>query len=452
MNVFIAVPASSICTAMNSSRNFQFLVSHDAELVALGTFAERYYAEDPNTCSIKLRQYAELLAQLTAAHERLTVYSGQSQNDLLRQLKRVGLSPRVLDLFHWLRKDGNDAVHERIGSQRLALKHLQYAHRLAIWFHKTYGEPTFQAQPFVPPPVKTADAQLAAELEQLRQRAQVNQQTAESAQAVAQEEAKRRQAAEKHAAELKEKLKALQAAAANQTPQQQKEIRQRSQTFAAAISLNEGEVRQLIDQQLQKVGWEADTANLRHSRGTKPIVGRNIAIAEYPLNNNRRVDYALFVGTKLLAVLEAKAEDAAQAQAQTSVYVKDAAGDYNVFPFAFFSDYYTTYFWEMGTANKRLVSGVFAPEDLERLAHIRQHQSPFASVQPNLKIADRTYQLEAIQRIGEAFEAGKRRALLVMATGTGKTRTAMALIELFLQTGQALKVLFVADRDALVTQ
>ncbi|MEM9267037.1 MAG: DEAD/DEAH box helicase family protein, partial [Cyanobacteria bacterium P01_F01_bin.13] len=200
------------------------------------------------------------------------------------------------------------------------------------------------------------------------------------------------------------------------------------------------------------MGWEADTTNLRYSKGTKPTVGRNIAIAEYPLNNNRHVDYTLFVGTKLLAVLEAKRDDAAQAQAQTSVYVKDIAGDYNVFPFAFFSDYYTTYFWEMGTGNKRLVSGVFAPEDLERLAHIRQHQSPLASVQPNLKIADRTYQLEAIQRIGEAFEAGKRRALLVMATGTGKTRTAMALIELFLQTGQALKVLFVADRDALVTQ
>ncbi|MEM9162767.1 MAG: DEAD/DEAH box helicase family protein, partial [Cyanobacteria bacterium P01_F01_bin.4] len=82
----------------------------------------------------------------------------------------------------------------------------------------------------------------------------------------------------------------------------------------------------------------------------------------------------------------------------------------------------------------------------------RTHQSPLASVQPNLAIANRTYQLEAIQRIGEAFETGKRRALLVMATGTGKTRTAMALIELFLQTGQALKVLFVADRDALVQQ
>ncbi|MGD1949001.1 MAG: type I restriction endonuclease [Leptolyngbyaceae cyanobacterium] len=198
-----------------------------------------------------------------------------------------------------------------------------------------------------------------------------------------------------------------------QTIQQQQETRQRAQTFAAAIALTEHEVRRLIDQQLQAVGWEADTDNLHYSKGTRPTVGRNIAIAEYPLGGNRRADYALFVGTKLLAVLEAKAEDAAQAQTQTSVYVKDIAGTYNVFPFAFFSDYYTTYFWEMGTGNKRLVSGVFGPDDLERLDHIRQYQSPLASVKSNLKIADRTYQLEAIQRIGESFEAGQRRALLV---------------------------------------
>ena len=285
---------------MKPSRNFSFLASHEPELVVLGTFAERYYADDPNTCSIKLRQYAELLAQLTAAHERQSVYPGQSQNDLLRQLRRTGLSSRVMDLFHWLRKDGNDAVHERVGSQRLALRHLQYAHRLAIWFHKTYGDPRFQSQPFVPPPIKTADAELKTELDQLRKLAQVNQQTAESAQAVAQEEAKRRQEVEKHAAELEQKLKSLETAATNQTPQQQKEIRQRSQQFAADIELKEWEVRELIDQQLRDVGWEADTDNLRYSKGTRQTVGRNIAIAEYRLRLHALVcPRETFLGSQL---------------------------------------------------------------------------------------------------------------------------------------------------------
>ena len=351
-----------------------------------------------------------------------------------------------------MRKEGNDAVHERVGNHQLALDHLRYARQLGIWFHQTFGEQTFQPQPFMPPPVGQVDDAIKQQIAKLQQIAQVNQQEAESAKVVAEEESQRRQVAENHARELAEKLTALQAAAANQSARQQQELRQRSQTFANAIELTEREVRQLIDQQLQSVGWEADTENLRHTKGTRPEVGRNLAIAEYPMEGNRRVDYALFVGTQLLAVLEAKAEDAVNAQTQTSVYVRDAAGTYNRFPFAFFSDYYTTYFWEMGTANKRLVSGVFSPEDLKRLYYIRIHQSPFASVQPNLQIANRTYQLEAIQRIGEAFELGKRRSLLVMATGTGKTRTAMALIELFLQTAQALKVLFVADRDALVQQ
>lgn len=436
---------------METSRNFGFLTVHDPELAALGTFAERYYAEDPSTCIVKLRQYAELLAQITAASCALETDRYESQNDLLKRLQRR-LPRRVMDLFYWLRKTGNDAVHDRVGTHQLALDQLRYAHQLAIWFHGTYGNKTFKPQVFVPPPAATTDEKIQAQIILLRRAAQVNQQVAESATAVAAEEAKRRQEAEANARALAAKLKELQAGAASRSPQQQRETRQRSQKLADAIQLTEKEIRQLIDQQLEKAGWEANTQTLRHAKGTRPEVGRNLAIAEYPMGGLRKVDYALFVDNTLMAVLEVKAGDAIAAQAQTSVYVQDASEQYDVFPFASYSDYYTTYFWEMGTAHKRLVSGVFGPDDLKRLAHIRKHQSALAAVQPNLAIANRTYQLEAIQRIGEAFEAGKRRALLVMATGTGKTRTAMAIIELFLQAGQALKVLFVADRDALVKQ
>ena len=70
----------------------------------------------------------------------------------------------------------------------------------------------------------------------------------------------------------------------------------------------------------------------------------------------------------------------------------------------------------------------------------------------NTSIVDRPYQHEAIRRVAESFAANKRRALLVMATGTGKTRTTMALIDLFLRANQAQNVLFLADRDALVDQ
>jgi type I restriction enzyme R subunit len=99
-----------------------------------------------------------------------------------------------------------------------------------------------------------------------------------------------------------------------------------------------------------------------------------------------------------------------------------------------------------------LVAGFFSPDDLENLLYLRQNKRPVLSVIINTRIADRPYQHEAIRRVGDAFDAGRRKALLVMATGTGKTRTAMALIDLFLRTNQARRILFVADRDELVKQ
>src|SRR5580693_9346446 len=107
---------------------------------------------------------------------------------------------------------------------------------------------------------------------------------------------------------------------------------------------------------------------------------------------------------------------------------------------------------DFGLANPRLVAGCFAPVDLERLKFLCQHAHPLEATNINTTIVDRPYQHEAIRRVCESFAAKRRRALLVMATGTGKTRTTMALIDLFLRAHQAQNVLFLADRDALVDQ
>ncbi|MFB2838534.1 DEAD/DEAH box helicase family protein [Floridanema evergladense] len=111
-----------------------------------------------------------------------------------------------------------------------------------------------------------------------------------------------------------------------------------------------------------------------------------------------------------------------------------------------------TFFWDVGIENKRQVAGFFSLRDLQNLLYIRQNKVPLKELSVNLAIANRTYQQEGIQRVSERFDNGHRRALIVMATGTGKTRTIMALIELFLRANQARTVLFVADRDALVKQ
>src|SRR5205809_218121 len=97
----------------------------------------------------------------------------------------------------------------------------------------------------------------------------------------------------------------------------------------------------------------------------------------------------------------------------------------------------------------------FAPtaKCLRSLKQRKQDKLPLNEIKVNDKIVNRSYQIEAIRRIGEAIEIKKKRkALLVMATGTGKTRTIMALIDNFLRARHAQKVLFLADRDSLVDQ
>ncbi len=170
---------------------------------------------------------------------------------------------------------------------------------------------------------------------------------------------------------------------------------------------------------------------------------------------NGVTDYCLYDASgEVLAVIEAKrtCRSPREGEEQLRHYITEIAKRQVFVPFGFLTNGINTYFWEVGIANPRLVAGVFSPEDLRRLRFIRENRKPLESQAINTAIVDRPYQHEAIRRVAEAFAKGKRRALLVMATGTGKTRTIMALIDLFLRTHQAQHVLFIADRDALVEQ
>jgi len=114
-------------------------------------------------------------------------------------------------------------------------------------------------------------------------------------------------------------------------------------------------------------------------------------------------------------------------------------------PFGFMSNGLHTYFWDVDLAHPRMVAGFFTLDDLERLRFIREHHSALIDTPINNSIVDRSYQHEAIRRVAEEFTAGRRRALLVMATGTGKTRTIMGLIDVFMRSSWAQRVLFLAD-------
>lgn len=170
---------------------------------------------------------------------------------------------------------------------------------------------------------------------------------------------------------------------------------------------------------------------------------------------NGVTDYCLYdANGEVLAVIEAKrtCRNPREGEEQLRHYVSEIAKRQKFVPFGFLTNGLNWYFWEVGAANPRLVAGMFSPEDLRRLRFIRENRKPLESAAINTTIVERSYQHEAIRRVTEAFAKGKRRSLLVMATGTGKTRATMALIDLFLRTHQAQHVLFVADRNALVEQ
>lgn len=211
---------------------------------------------------------------------------------------------------------------------------------------------------------------------------------------------------------------------------------------------NEAATRKdIIDPQIAAAGWElGDPLQVRFEI---PVDGYD---AE-PWNGV--TDYCLYrPNGEVIAIIEAKRQSRSPQVAREQVrhYVTEIARRQSFRPFAFMTNGFENFFWDLGGASPRSVSGFFSPDDLERLLFIREHSTPLADARLNSEIAGRGYQQEAIRRISEAFTTGKRRALLVMATGTGKTRTAMALIDLALRTNQARRVLFLADRDALVEQ
>ena len=214
------------------------------------------------------------------------------------------------------------------------------------------------------------------------------------------------------------------------------------------MTLNESRTRaHHIDPQLRAADWKlSDRTQVRLE---VPVDGYD---AE-PWNGV--TDYCLYDASgNVLAVVEAKrsSRSAREADEQLRHYVTEIAKKQTFAPFGFMANGHDIWFWEVVLANPRLIAGFFAPADLERLKFLSQNRQPLESTPINSSIVDRSYQHEAIRRLAEAFAANKRRALVVMATGTGKTRVAMALIDVFLRANQAQNVLFLADRDALVDQ
>lgn len=167
-------------------------------------------------------------------------------------------------------------------------------------------------------------------------------------------------------------------------------------------------------------------------------------------------DYVLFGDDgKPLAVVEAKktCADIAVGRQQAKLYADLLEKKFSRRPIIFLSNGYDTRIWDDRHYPERKVGGIYSKRDLQRLFNLRAQKMPLRYVTVNKGIAGRYYQEAAIKSVCEAFEErNRRKALLVMATGSGKTRTVIGLIDVLLQRGWIKNVLFLADRTALVTQ
>lgn len=453
----------------------------------------------PSTSLIKLRQFGETLAQLLAAKAGLYRNTEEPQSDLLRRLKIERITPNeVSNLFHHLRIVGNKASHGNQGTHGEALTALKVARELGVWFHRSFASNRkFSPGPFVPPPdPAAATKELSAELERLRGELDETRSEIERAQSLADEHSRARASAEEKARREEEErtiweqlaqdaetaktaliqqLTALQAAA---KPQETSAIIEVAAETAKDIHLDEAATREIIDSQLRDRGWEVDTKTLRYSSGVRPAKGRNMAIAEWPTTNGP-ADYALFIGTECIAMVEAKrkrknvsaAIDQAERYAKGMSFSDDVTvsggpwDDYKV-PFVFAANgrpYLKQVETESGiwfrdarraTNQRRALNDWPTPDGLKGMleldneaAHERLKTTPM-----NFGFPLRKYQEQAIKTIEAELERDRRAMLLAMATGTGKTKLAIALLYRLLESKRFRRICFVVDRNALGEQ
>lgn len=176
----------------------------------------------------------------------------------------------------------------------------------------------------------------------------------------------------------------------------------------------------------------------------------------YLKTSNEKVDYVLLAKDgKPLAVVEAKksSKDAELGREQAKQYCQNIKDEFSIdLPFCFYTNGNDIYFWDIGNYPPRKIYGYPTIEDLERLRHIRKYKKSLSHEFIDTNIAGRDYQISAIRSIMEAIDKKRRDFLLVMATGTGKTRTTIALIDSLMRAGIVKNTLFLVDRIALREQ
>jgi len=423
------------------SRNFEFLRSKREVLADLAAFAERYAHDDPASSLLKQRTFVEQVVVAIYDRYRLEPPLSDNLNDLMiSESFRQSVPTVVQNKLHCIRKAGNHAAHtKRPLTERHALECLAQLFDVARWFHLQIDQGALDAMPtFVAPmSVSPVETRTAHALEKLR----LAERKYDSVLAALEDETRKRLDAERAVSEH----------ATNAAP-----LLESGQKIVALLQFDEETTRRrLIDQALIAAGWDvgsdgSDTAE----------VCQEVRLTTMPtdtgLCGEGFADYVLYGDDgKPLAVIEAKktAKDAREGAKQAEDYASCLERETGVRPIIFFTNGVDVFLWDDARRYPyRKVYGYYSKDSLEYLMYQRQNKDALTGVSPSAEIAGRIYQLEAVKRVCDRFSANFRKALVVQATGTGKTRVAISLCDVLMRAGWAKRILFLCDRRELRKQ
>lgn len=415
------------------SINFEFLRPHNEALANLGGLAEAVLFIDPGSALTRLRSFAEEVTKVIYQKEQLPRLPQSGFYELIKNPVFVSCVDKSLThQINFLRIQGNDSAHGAEGKLRDAQLALGTAHQLAAYMAVRY----FQINHTSIPPFQDISAPQLNSKEKAEYESKLAQQ----------------QEALQHLIDALE-IERSKNEAISSTPSSESISQSKRDSEAVANSLKWSEEKTralLIDVMLSKAGW--DTHN-------KQQVSLEFEVA---FNGNKSgkgyVDYVLWADNgQPLAVIEAKKSGNTSLQAgreQARLYADALENMGYQRPVIFYTNGYETFIWDDHQYNTyRPIYGFYSKESLEYLIYQRHFKAAeLEKHNPDLSIADRPYQIEAIKTVAAHFQNQRRKALIIQATGTGKTRVAIALAELLLRTGWAKRVLFLCDRKELRTQ
>lgn len=434
--------------------NFAFLPSQFRTIAESATRAEGYINSDPRTACFHARFALEALVHWLYRHERLLHMPYDNKlSALLHEPSFQNLVPQAL--FHkakLIKNIGNEAVHNpRPIHQKDALQAVKELHHICYWLTRTYTPDAPRngaawnddriagfgsAQPAPSPSSNEAERSLS-EAEGTVPRQEL--------------EALEEKLAQQHEATLKQQQERDKLDTELQALQQQlAEIRAANEQQPDPHDYTEAETRHyLIDLDLKRAGWPLDQKRDREYQVT------GMPTAKGTHTGTGYADYVLWGDDgKPLAVVEAKKStaDPAIGQQQAKLYADCLEAMHSQRPLIFYTNGYTTWLWDDTIYPPRQVVGFYKKDELTRLIRRRTQRQSLDTAQIKDAIAGRYYQKRAIGSIFQQLTQSQQKALLVMATGTGKTRTAIALVDVLQRAGWVKRALFLADRVSLVKQ